>query len=78
MPPLWQYSSRLVNAKIEDESIAAPKRAPTPDPHGIFTCKSADFRGPPDGAMIVILDPLASRRRIVGEGHAPVVGVRVA
>ena len=41
-----------------DESIAAPKGTDSRDLAG-FPCKPAVFRGPLEGAMIAILDPLA-------------------
>jgi hypothetical protein len=64
--------------KKADESIAAPKGRADPEPHGLFSCKSAGFRDPPEGTMIAIVDPQASRRRMVGEGHAPVLAVLLA
>ncbi len=59
------------------ESIAAPKSA---DPGGswLSPCKPVVLRRPPEGAMIAVVDPQASRRVIVGEGHAPVVAVLLA
>jgi hypothetical protein len=50
-----------------------PQRARTPDPASCFPCKTGIFRGPPEGAMIAIVDPMQPDAVMVGEGHAPVV-----
>ncbi len=67
----------LASVKKADESIAAPRRARTPDPAAsAFPLQTGRSQGPPEGATIAILDPLASRPAVmVGEGHTPVVPV---
>jgi hypothetical protein len=55
-----------------------PPKDADPGPCGFSPCKPVVFRGPREGAIIGILDPLVRRRRMVGEGHAPVVAVLLA
>jgi hypothetical protein len=54
MPPLWHYSSQLL--KKARRVHCCPQRAWTPD-SATFPLQTDHFRGPPDGAMIVIVDP---------------------
>jgi hypothetical protein len=61
-PPLWQYFSPLPQKKGRRLHYG-PQRARTPNPGGLFPCKPAVFRGPPEGAMIAVVDPQASRLR---------------
>ena len=71
---MWQYFAPLPIWQA-DESIAAPQRARTPDPAGCCPCKTTVFRGPPEGAMIAVVDPRQADAVMVGEGDAPVVAV---
>jgi hypothetical protein len=48
-----------------------PQRAWTPDPCGFSPCKPAVFKGPPEGAMIAVVDPRQADAVMVGEGHTP-------
>jgi hypothetical protein len=59
MPPLRQYLSRLLK---KCESIAAPK-GHGPRTPAAFPLQTGHFKGPPEGAMIAVVDPPASRRR---------------
>jgi hypothetical protein len=66
MPPVVAV---LVRAHQGRRVHRCPQRARTPDPCGLCPCKPATFGGPPEGAMIAIVDPQASRRR--GGGRRP-------
>jgi hypothetical protein len=68
MPP-WGCTSDAVCADEGRRVHYGPQRARTPDPCALFPCKPTVFRGPPEGAMIAIVDPQASRRR--GGGRRP-------
>jgi hypothetical protein len=54
MPPLWQYFSRL----LRQTSPLLPQRARITDPPSLFPCKRTASRGPRQGAMMPIADPL--------------------
>jgi hypothetical protein len=51
--PLWQYLWR--GWKRQWSALLPPKSA-DPGPPRLFPCKSADFRGAPEGPMIAIVD----------------------
>jgi hypothetical protein len=74
MPPLRQYLSRLQKRQV---SPLLPPKATDPGPCGFSPCKPVVFRGPPEGAMIAIVDPRQADLVMVGEGHAPVGAVLV-
>ena len=80
MPPLWQYLLPLSQA---DESIPDPKgrESWTPKP---FPLQKDRFQGTTKGGHDADRGPsgrrpfAASGAVVVGEGHAPVVGVLLA
>ena len=81
MPPLWQYFLRLLRKAAE--SIPAPKgrESWTPKP---FPLQEDRFQGATKGGHDADRGPsgrhpfAASGAVVVGEGHAPVVGVLLA
>jgi hypothetical protein len=52
------------------ELISAPKER-GPRTLRLFPCKPGRFKGPPEGAMIAVVDPGRADAVMVGEGHAP-------
>jgi len=56
----------LASAGKADESIPDPKGRESRTPR-TFPCKSASFRGPPEGAMIAIVDPLQADAVMAGK-----------
>jgi|SRR5215216_1808162 len=64
----WKMTSRRVHA--------APKGT-DPSP-AAFPLQTGHFRGPPEGAMIAIMDPGKADAVMVRERHAPVVAVLLA
>jgi hypothetical protein len=57
MPPLGRYFPRLLKSRKGRRVYCGPQTERTPDPAGCFPCKTPVFRGPPEGAMIAIVDP---------------------
>jgi RNA polymerase sigma factor (sigma-70 family) len=55
-----------------------PPKGTDPETLWFFSCKRAVFSGPPEGAMIAIVDPRQADAVVVDEGHAPVVAVLLA
>jgi len=58
------------------QSQTSPLRPPKgtdPGPCELFPLQNRHFQGPPEGAMIAIVDPMQPDAVMVGEGHAPVV-----
>ena len=78
MPPLGRYFPRLLKSRKGRRVYCGPQTERTPDPAGCFPCKTPVFRGPPEGAMIAVVDPRQADAVMVGEGHAPVVAVLLA
>jgi hypothetical protein len=69
MPPLGQYFSPLARQM----SPSLPPKGTDPQTLWLFPCTRAVFRGPPEGAMIAVMDPRQADAAVVAKGHAPVV-----
>ena len=52
------------------DPIAAPKGT-DPGPCELFPCKQAIFRGPPEGAMIAVMDPRQADAVVVAKALPP-------
>jgi hypothetical protein len=64
----------LASARPEGRRVrCCPQRARTPNP-AVFPLQTGRFKGPPEGPMIAVVDPQASRRRDGGGGPSPRCG----
>jgi hypothetical protein len=66
--PRCGSTSRVCKARRVN---CCPQRARPPGPCGFFPANKGLLGGPPEGAMIAIVNPQASRCRDGGRGHAP-------
>jgi hypothetical protein len=62
MPPFWQYFSPLLRGR---RVHCCPKERGPPDA-AAFRLQTAAFKGPPEGAMIAMLDPRATLMPVRG------------
>jgi hypothetical protein len=67
--PCPRCGSPSSGRKKRQTSPSLPPKGTDPWTLRAFSCKQAVFRGPPEGAMIAIVDPEPSRRR--GGGRRP-------
>jgi len=70
--PRCGSTSRVCERKSQTSPLRPPKGT-DPGPCELFPLQNRHFQGPPEGAMIAIVDPMQPDAVMVGEGHAPVV-----